>query len=313
MASATPHSGKQPRQPPPRNSQQHDAARLHSPEVVDPIWLLKAAGLVVLAALLCGYLTYCLLFYQGQWQLVLHPDRSKPAPASIGGSPLSTVRFGVDESGVPQLTGWWIPAEPNGRYARETILYLPSGDGSLADAEPKLAALHSLGINIFAFDYRGYGQSAAVHPSERRMTQDAASAWQYLTVSRQIPGARVIPFGEGVGGAIAAHLASVQTQIPGVILESPRSDLFQMVRNDPRTGLLPVRLLFHEDFAVAATVASLRTAKLFLLQEGSTAPMDMARSAAEPKVIVALPPSQGNGPAYLEQIARFLDQLRPGL
>jgi pimeloyl-ACP methyl ester carboxylesterase len=305
MAPATPRSGKQSGDQTQRNAQQPG-----TPEVVDPIWLLKAAGVVLLAALFCGYLTFCLLFYQGQWQLVLHPDRSKPAPATIAGSHYETVHFGVDETGTPQLTGWWIPAEPNGRYTRETLLYLPGGDGSLADAEPKLAALHSLGINIFAFDYRGYGQSSATHPNERRMTQDAASAWQYLTASRQIPGAQVIPFGERVGAAIAANLAATQSQIPGVILDSPRTDLPKIVRDDPRTRLLPVGLLFHEDFQIASTVGSLKTAKLFLLPENA-ASLEMARSAAEPKVIVALPPSQANGPAYLEQIARFLDQLHP--
>jgi uncharacterized protein len=242
--------------------------------------------------------------------LVLHPDRSKPAPASIGGAAFELVHFDVNESGAPQLTGWWIPSESNGRYASETLLYLPSGDGSLAHDEPRLAALHSLGINIFAFDYRGYGQSAAEHPGEQRMDQDAASAWQYLTISRQIPGAKVIPFGEGVGAAIAAQLAATQTQIPGVILESPRTDLLKIVHDDPRTKLLPVRALFHETFDIAARVLNLRTAKLFVLSEGSGS-LETARSAAEPKAIAALPASQANGPAYLEQISRFLDQLGP--
>ena len=310
MAPVTPRSGKQSGQQAPKKSRQQASAPNPSTEAVDPIWLLKAFGAVIIAALVCGYLTFCLLFYQGQWQLVLHPDRSKPAPSSIGGAAFETVHFDVNESGTPQLTGWWIPAEPNGRYAGETLLYLPSGDGSLADAEPRLAALHSLGINIFAFDYRGYGQSAAEHPSERRMNEDAASAWQYLTVSRQMPGASVVPFGEGLGAAIAANLAATQTLIPGVILDSPRTDLLKIVHDDPRTKLLPVRALFHESFDIAATVANLKTAKLFLLSEAARA-LDTARSAAEPKTIVELPASQGNGPAYLEQIARFLDQLGP--
>jgi pimeloyl-ACP methyl ester carboxylesterase len=310
MAPVTPRSGKQTRQQASRNPRHHATAPNASPEAVDPIWLLKAFCVVLLAALLCGYLTFCLLFYQGQWQLVLHPDRSKPAPATIGGAAFETVHFGVNESGTPQLTGWWIPSGSNGLYVSETLLYLPGGDGSLAHDEPRLAALHSLGINIFAFDYRGYGQSAAEHPSERRMNEDAASAWQYLTVSRQTPGAKVIPFGEGVGAAIAAQLAATQTQISGVILDSPRTDLLKIVHDDPRTRLLPARAMFHETFDIAAAVANLKTAKLFLLSESAQS-LDMERSAAEPKMIVALPASQADGPAYLEQISRFLDQLHP--
>lgn len=301
--------------PPGKNSdkaaQRHGAISAHSPDKVEPVWLLKAAGAVLVAALICGYLTACLLFYQGQWQFVLHPGRSKPAPGTIAGIPFEPVRFGVDESGTPQLTGWWIPVAPNSRYAAETILYLPSGDGSLVDAQPTLSALHSLGINIFAFDYRGYGQSAATHPDERRMKQDTASAWKYLTTSRALPAARIIPFGEGVGASLAANLASIQGQIPGVILRSPRFDLTSAVSQDPRVHLLPVRLLFHDTFDIRSAAASLKATKLFLLPENSSF-FDSARSAADPKIITAVPAGQISDPASIEQVARFLDQLPSG-
>ncbi len=134
------------------------------PDVVSPIWLVKAIALTVLAALFCGYLTFCWLFYQGQWQLVLHPTRTSANPASISGISYEPIHFGPDESANPQLTGWWIPSDPGGRYAHLTILFLPDGNGSLANSIPTLASLHNLGINVFAFDYRGYGQSAASPP-----------------------------------------------------------------------------------------------------------------------------------------------------
>src|SRR5882757_11072554 len=82
------------------------------PDVVSPIWLIKAIALTIIAALFCGYLTFCLLFYQGQWQLVLHPTRTSASPTSIAGIPYELIRFGPDESATPQLIGWWIPAAP---------------------------------------------------------------------------------------------------------------------------------------------------------------------------------------------------------
>ena len=143
------------------------------PETVSPIWLIKGIALTALAALFCAYLTLCLLFYQGQWQLVLHPIRTTAAPASIAGVAYELIRFSPDESATPQLTGWWIPSDPAGRYSQTTLLFLPDGTGSLADAIPTLAILHNLGINIFAFDYRGYGQSTALRPSQHSITRDA--------------------------------------------------------------------------------------------------------------------------------------------
>src|ERR1700730_187532 len=119
------------------------------PDVVSPIWLIKAIALNIVAALFCGYLTFCLLFYQGQWQLVLHPARTSASPASIAGIPYELTRFGHDESATPQLTGWWIPAAPRSRYAGITILFPPDGNGSLANSIPTIASLHNLGLNVF--------------------------------------------------------------------------------------------------------------------------------------------------------------------
>jgi pimeloyl-ACP methyl ester carboxylesterase len=274
--------------------------------------MLKAIGVAVLAALICGYASLCLLFYQGQWQLVLHPSRSAPAPDSIGGSSFQTIRFGVDESAVPQLTGWWLPSAKDARYAAYTVLYLPSGDGSLADAVPTLTALHSLGINLFAFDYRGYGQSAPARPSQRRMTEDAASAWQYLTVIRAVPPDRILLFGDGVGCALAAGLAQSNPQAPALILQSPRPHLLQAVLADSRTRTIPVRVLFHDRFDLSS-LTTLKTPKLLLLSLPATRVSlssleQMAADAASPKIVASLQSHDIAGALYRDQIRRFLDE-----
>jgi pimeloyl-ACP methyl ester carboxylesterase len=283
--------------------------------VVDPVWLLKAVGGTIVAALVCGYLTLCLLFYQGQWQFVLHPSHTGTAPTTIDGAAVQTIHFGVDESALPQLTGWLVPTEPAARYAGYTVLYLPSGDGSLADALPTLTALHSAGINVFAFDYRGYGQSATTRPNQRRMTEDANSAWQLLTVSRALAASRIVLFGDGVGCALAAQLAAMHPEVPAIMLQLPRPDLIQAVLADPRTRSLPVHALFHERFEIAGAVAKLKTPKLFLIPEHSglsgEGPQRLAAGAATPKMVSTLSETDFNGPAYREQVVRFLDQYLP--
>jgi pimeloyl-ACP methyl ester carboxylesterase len=288
------------------------------PEVVSPLWLVKAIALTIIAALVCGYLTLCLLFYQGQWQLVLHPIRTSAAPTSIGGIPYELIRFGPDESAIPQLTGWWIPSSPNARYAQSTILFLPRADGSLTDSIPTLASLHNLGLNVFAFDYRGYGQSAATRPNQQNMTHDVDSAWQYLTTSRAIPAQQIIPYGTGVGASLAtqlaAQLAANHNTIPALILDAPHADLLEAAQRDPRARLLPVRLLFHEQFPLAGPLAALKTPKLLISRTASPDPA--FRTAADPKLTVELPfpelptpelPSPSD-PLYTQSFTRFLDQ-----
>jgi pimeloyl-ACP methyl ester carboxylesterase len=274
------------------------------PEVVSPVWLAKAIAVTIVAALLCGYLTLCLLFYQGQWQLVLHPTRTSASPASIAGIPYELIRFGPDESATPRLTGWWIPATPGSRYASITILFLPDGNGSLINSIPTIASLHNLGLNVFAFDYRGYGQSAPARPSQQSMTQDSDSAWQFLTATREISPQHIVPYGAGVGTSLATRLAADHNNIPAIILDTPRADLLSVAMHDPRARLLPVRLLFHERFPLAEPLSTLRTPKLLLSR--STSPDQIFLHASDPRFTVELAtPSEA---LYNQSLTRFLDQ-----
>ncbi|MEO6817859.1 MAG: alpha/beta hydrolase [Edaphobacter sp.] len=293
---------------PPAKPPQRRPEPAPQPESVDPMWLLKAGAATVAAAIVCGYLALCLLFYQGQWQLVLHPTRTSSAPASIDGAPYQLLHFGPGDSGIPQLVGWWIPSATSARYANTTLLFLPPGDGSLANSMPTLATLHNLGINVFAFDYRGYGQSATTHPNQQNMNQDAESAWTYLTASRHIPANQIIPYGTGAGASLAASLATSHSAIPALVLDSPYTDLLDAVQHDPRSSLLPTSLLFHEDFPLTTPLKTLHTPKL-LLSKSASQPTAAYRTAADPKIAVEFTtPTEA---VYTQTLTRFLDQYAP--
>jgi pimeloyl-ACP methyl ester carboxylesterase len=293
--------------PKPVKPTKHTPPASSTPEVVDPLWLVKAIAVTIIAALFCGYLTFCLLFYQGQWQLVLHPTRTSAAPASIAGIPYQFIRFGPDESATPQLTGWWIPCSHEARYPNTTILFLPSGDGSLSDSITTLAALHNIGLNVFAFDYRGYGQSSAIHPNQQNLTHDADSAWQYLINSRAIPEQQIVPYGTGVGVSLATQLAANHPAVPALILDAPHTDLLEAAESDPRSRLIPLTFLFHEHFPLAKPLSNLKTPKLLLSRTPS---QNLSfRTAADPKLTVEFP--SPSAPAYNQSLIRFLDQYLP--
>jgi uncharacterized protein len=289
-----------PRLTPKPNNRKQQPAQF---ETVDPVWLVKALVFTVLAAIVCGYLTFCLLFYQGQWQLVLHPTRTTSSPQSIAGIPYELIHFGPDESAVPQLTGWWIPSASGGRYANSSLLFIPGSDGSLADTIPTLASLHNLGINVFAFDYRGYGQSAPTRPNQQNMTRDAESAWRYLNISRHIPLQQIVLYGAGVGASLATQLAASHAS-PALILDSPHADLLDAARQDHRSNLIPIRLLFHERFPLAEPLSTLHTPKLLISRAAS--PDKAFHTAADPKRTVELAaPSEA---LYQQSLTRFLDE-----
>jgi alpha-beta hydrolase superfamily lysophospholipase len=274
-----------------------------APEIVSGRWLAKGFGIVALAALICSYLSLCLLYYLGQWQIVLHPD---PAAAKQTAPP-GLIHFGTDETGRPQLTGEWLPAGEDSHYGQLTILLLPAGDGSRKNAEATVHALHDIGLNVFSFDYRGYGLSATVHPSQQRMTDDANSAWRYLTGSRGVPATKIIPYGIGTGASLAAALAAAHHEIQAVILDRPHVDLRDFAAADRRSGLLPTGMLFHEHFPLAAPLTSLATPKLLISKQGKTYPA--FASAGSPRMSVEL--SESSGPLFAYAVRRFIDQYLP--
>lgn len=290
------------------------------PEVVDPKWLLKALAICLVAALICVYGTLCALFYQGRWQLVLHPSHTVDRTPASAGLVYSDVHFDAAETGQPRLTAWWIAASPQAgfasRYADYTILYLHDGSGSLADTVPTLARLHSAGLNVFAIDYRGFGTSdASVHPTQERMSEDTTAALEYLTQTRHISPLKIIPYGTGLAASLAASLANSHTSLPAIILDNPNPDPASTAVAAYPSAIIPVRLLFRNQFEIAAPLATLATPK-FLIAGGpnsaSPAPDSnplqiLFRQAHSPSFAITLPPD-GAEQAYQVALARFLDQ-----
>ncbi|HEV2647434.1 MAG TPA: alpha/beta fold hydrolase [Acidobacteriaceae bacterium] len=293
------------------------------PEVVDPIWLLKALGISFAAALLCAYATLCLLFYQGEWQLILHPTHTVDRTPTTVGLAYNDVHLDSAETGQPRLSAWWIPATPTTGfqpgYATPTILYLHDGSGSLSDTMPVLSLLHSAGANIFAIDYRGFGTSdSSHHPSETSMTEDTAAALDYLTATRHIPAPTIIPYGTGLAASLAANLAHTRPRLPAFILDNPIPDPAAIAVAAHPSHLVPVRLLFGNQFNIATPLASLATPKL-LISGGPTAPtpqpdpnalQSLFTHAASPRTTVSLP-DRNTSQAYLQTLSQFFDQHLP--
>jgi uncharacterized protein len=227
-------------------------------------WILGGVAATVGLAVVCVYITFCLLFWQGQWQLVFKPSHSITATPAALGLKYDEISFDATETGTLRLNGWFIPADRNAPYAADTLLLLHTGSGSLSDTLPQLQALHQLGINIFAFDYRGFGKSANIHPSEASTYEDADGAWAYLTETRHLSPSTIVIDGVGLGAAIAAETARRHPQAPALILEDPSPPILDLLKFDPRTRLLPIGLLFHDRFDMTRTLAHLPTPKLLL-------------------------------------------------
>lgn len=134
------------------------------------------------------------------------------------------------------LHGWFVPAKSD-----TTLIWFHGNAGNISHRLENLLLLHrSLNINIFIFDYRGYGRSEG-SPSEAGMYLDAQAALNHIS-SRQMesPTRRLVFFGRSLGSAIAVELATSH-QVHAIILESPFTSIQDMARQ--AYPYLPSRLL----------------------------------------------------------------------
>ncbi len=169
--------------------------------------LLYLVGVLVLVYVAWGLV---LLFMQPR--LLYRPAREvslTPADVSLT---YEDVMF-TSADGVA-LTGWYLPA----KNARFTLLFCHGNGGNIMHRLDSLALFHSLGLNCFIFDYRGYGSSAG-RPTEAGTYLDAQAAYDWLIREKRIPPEQIILFGRSLGGSIAAHLAG-RVQSRALVIES---------------------------------------------------------------------------------------------
>lgn len=151
-------------------------------------------------------LTGCAWLDTQQRRLALRPTPGRPADAdSAQRFRAGDERFFVPSAVPGELVAlWWLP-QPDPRAP--TLLYLHGTLRSLYGNQPKIDALREAGFAILAVDYRGWGDSAAIVPSEASIMADAWLAWGELQRRQPLAGRRVI-FGHSMGSAVAVTLAS---------------------------------------------------------------------------------------------------------
>jgi fermentation-respiration switch protein FrsA (DUF1100 family) len=207
-----------------------------------------------------------------------------------------------------ELHGWWIPH----RRARGTVLYFHGSSGSIAHQVGVLAAFGRLRVNLFAFDYRGYGRSSG-EPSEAGLYRDGRAAWEHLVESLGVAPRELLLFGHSLGGAVAIDCA-LDREAAGLVVESA----FTQVRDMARASYpsLPLHLVARNQFRSIDKVDRLRLPKLFI-HGGADGRVPLAQgrrlfeAAAEPKEFYLVPGAGHNdihrhgGARYLRRISRF--------
>ena len=180
---------------------------------------------VLRSALIFGAMTAlvgCAWIDGKQRELVYRPTPGRPA--DFVGLRASDQTYVVEVPGVnadrpDKLQLWWLP---NGTPNAPALLYLHGTFRNLFQNYRKIDALRSAGFDVLAVEYRGWGESSFILPSEASINADAAVAWAELVKRQPDPNRRVI-FGHSMGTGAAVELASrrrVGSDYGALILES---------------------------------------------------------------------------------------------
>lgn len=161
-----------------------------------------------------------------------------------------------------RLRALWIPADDP---AAPSVLYLHGTFRNVFQNRPKIAAIHAAGLSVLALDYRGWGESASLLPSEETIMEDAEVAWTELTRRATKANSRVI-FGHSMGSGVAIELALRHREplaYGALVVESGITSMPDMLRD---RGALGVALapLVTQQFASIEKIGSLAAPKWFL-------------------------------------------------
>jgi uncharacterized protein len=247
-------------------------------------------------------------------QLLYFPSTEMVQPVSAFGPNAQEVWFGEHA----RLHGVFAPASGQRSGPPVTIVFFHGNGGNLSHRAAFVSSMQSeLGAHVFIFDYQGYGQSGGI-PSEQALAADAQAAIEYVMTRSEIDPARIVYYGESLGGAVAIQLATARPPA-GLIVQSSFTSIGAMTRLH-HPYLAPLLPYVATRFDSLAAVPLIRAPMLMIHGESdSLVPPDQSRqlqqAAAGPAELVLVPGAGHNdvfvrgGPELWRTVRAFLASL----
>jgi fermentation-respiration switch protein FrsA (DUF1100 family) len=271
----------------------------------------------LLAVLAVCYIVFLVILRLGESRMLYVPGGSRSLvepPAELG---LGVRRVELTASDGVRLVGWAMPADSSSAYWM-LICHGNAGNISEAGRPFHYAGLRALGLSLFAFDYRGYGESDGV-PTEQGLYRDADAAYRYLRDTLDVPADRIVVFGHSLGSAVAVELVG-RVPAAGLVLDGALTSVVE--RAQELFPYAPVRWIAASRYPSIARVGALTIPKLFLhARDDEVIPFAHGRrlfeAAAPPKRFVPLQGGHGDAfetdsAAYFGALGGFVAELAEG-
>jgi hypothetical protein len=153
---------------------------------------------------------------------VFFPRREMALSPAMIDLPWEDLYFEAEDKVI--LNGWFF----KNPKAKSTLLFAHGNAGNMADRLLKIKTFYDLGLNVFIFDYRGYGNSKG-RPSEEGIYLDALAAYDHLRSRADLGEQNIILYGASLGGAVVIDLAT-RRNAALLVVESSISNARDMAR-----------------------------------------------------------------------------------
>lgn len=184
-------------------------------------------------------------------RFVFAGQRAKPRATPDGFTVLTTAaRDGVTVRALD------LPAPPGGR----TIVHFHNNRDTAADAADLARSLHARGFGVLLVEYRGYGISCGVDPSEEGLYNDAEAALDRLAARGTGPES-VVLWGTSLGTGVAAEMAR-RGRGSALVLVTPYTSIPDVVAD--RVPGLPAGIFMPDRFDTLGKSAAIKMPTLVI-------------------------------------------------
>ena len=144
-------------------------------------------------------------FGMAEWmrrQSLFYPERHPAGEWDTRSFPLQPEDVTFSSADGTELHGWLFRSASDGDSP--LVVFFHGNGGNLTYRAGPAIALAEAGLDVFVFDYRGYGRSRG-HPTESSLYDDSLAAWDFMRERHRGP---MLAYGESLGGPYAAFVAS---------------------------------------------------------------------------------------------------------
>lgn len=280
--------------------------------------LLRALLIALLLVGICTYVCFCPPVLtngnNGAFILFPLPPGGEYVAESVNNVKREEVFFPNDQGN--KLHSWFFQSPDKDA---PVILFSHGNAGNIGHRLMLAKWLMDAGASVFLFDYREYGKSEG-KKNLHGTVLDCKAAYDYLVNERKINPARIVLYGESIGGGPACVLS---TMVPsgGLILDSSFTSLLRIARKKVRYFCLYPDFLKPNPAFENITVLAGKHPPLLIVhgQKDEVIPYEEAQdnfaAASEPKQLLLLPASTHNwkdpdSGLYIEGVHKFLEQIK---